>query len=203
MFVMYTPFHKPCSSSPFSLFPSFISLCSPLFSFVLRYGCSYSYMKHSIMSNETVEMMPPLLEDLIDRLVSTGVLPRSKRPNSAIINVYSEGDCIPPHIDHHDFDRPFCTVSMLSTQNMVLGTKIKIINEGQFAGAESISLLRRSCLVLDGNGADVAKHCVPSVTQERVSITFRCMQKKWSKEIEQKQWFRDMEYEAKEGKSRF
>ena len=75
-------------------------------------------MKHSIMSNEAVELLPPMLEDLIDRLVASGVLPREKRPNSAIINVYSEGDCIPPHIDHHDFTRPFCTVSMLSTQVM-------------------------------------------------------------------------------------
>ena len=28
-------------------------------------------------------------------------------------------------------------------------------------------------LVLDGNGANVAKHCVPSVHSDRVSITFR------------------------------
>ena len=30
-----------------------------------------------------------------------------------------------------------------------------------------------SVLVLDGNGANVAKHCVPSVSSDRVSITFR------------------------------
>ena len=28
-------------------------------------------------------------------------------------------------------------------------------------------------LVLDGNGADVSKHCIPSVRADRVSITFR------------------------------
>ena len=28
-------------------------------------------------------------------------------------------------------------------------------------------------LVLDGNGANVAKHCVPAVRADRVSITFR------------------------------
>jgi hypothetical protein len=30
-----------------------------------------------------------------------------------------------------------------------------------------------SVLVLDGNGANVAKHCVPAVGADRVSITFR------------------------------
>ena len=30
-----------------------------------------------------------------------------------------------------------------------------------------------SVLVLQGNGADVAKHCVPAVRGERISITFR------------------------------
>ena len=32
---------------------------------------------------------------------------------------------------------------------------------------------REYLLVLDGNGANVAKHCVPSVSTDRVSITFR------------------------------
>ena len=30
-----------------------------------------------------------------------------------------------------------------------------------------------SCLVLKGNGADIAKHCVPAVTKPRISITLR------------------------------
>jgi hypothetical protein len=39
-----------------------------------------------------------------------------------------------------------------------------------------------SVLVLDGNGANVAKHCVPSVRSERVSITFRKIgHKDWKK----------------------
>ncbi|KAF5197918.1 2-oxoglutarate (2OG) and Fe(II)-dependent oxygenase superfamily protein [Thalictrum thalictroides] len=33
----------------------------------------------------------------------------------------------------------------------------------------------RSVLVLNGNGADVAKHCVPAVLTKRISITFRKM----------------------------
>ncbi len=33
-----------------------------------------------------------------------------------------------------------------------------------------------SCLVLKGNGADVAQHCVPPVKRKRMSITLRRMQ---------------------------
>ena len=33
----------------------------------------------------------------------------------------------------------------------------------------------RSVLVLNGNGADKAKHAIPSVSTERISITFRKM----------------------------
>ncbi|XP_054818588.1 RNA demethylase ALKBH9B-like isoform X2 [Prosopis cineraria] len=38
-----------------------------------------------------------------------------------------------------------------------------------------IRRLIRSVLVLNGNGADVAKHCVPAVSSKRISITFRRM----------------------------
>jgi len=34
-------------------------------------------------------------------------------------------------------------------------------------------LLAGSCLVLKGNGADVAQHCVPPVNARRMSITLR------------------------------
>ena len=44
---------------------------------------------------------------------------------------------------------------------------------GEFAAPFSLPLPVGSVLVLDGNGANVAKHCVPSVSTDRVSITFR------------------------------
>lgn len=54
--------------------------------------------------------MPRVLQALVRRLVRWGVLPAAKAPDSAIINIYEPEDCIPPHIDHHDFTRPFCTL---------------------------------------------------------------------------------------------
>ena len=57
-----------------------------------------------------MEPLPRVLQALVRRLVRWGVLPAAKAPDSAIINIYEPEDCIPPHIDHHDFTRPFCTL---------------------------------------------------------------------------------------------
>jgi len=38
------------------------------------------------------------------------------RSGCALPFALPQGDCIPPHVDHFDFVRPFCTVSLLSTQ---------------------------------------------------------------------------------------
>ncbi|KAK3184837.1 hypothetical protein Dsin_032123 [Dipteronia sinensis] len=85
------------------------------------------------------------------------------------------GDCIPPHIDHHDFLRPFCTVSFLTECNILFGSNLKVLSPGEFSGPVSIPLPVGSVLILNGNGADIAKHCVPAVPAKRISITFRKM----------------------------
>lgn len=103
------------------------------------------------------------------------MLPGTSIPDSCIINIYDVGDCIPPHIDHHDFLRPFSTLSLLSECNIIFGSKLNIVGEGQFDGPLSIPLHVGSVLVLKGNGADIAKHAVPGVPSKRISITFRKM----------------------------
>lgn len=60
-------------------------------------------------------------------------MPKTKEPDTAIVNVYDSEDCIPPHIDHHDFDRPFCTISLLSEESIMFGTKIISRGPGDFA----------------------------------------------------------------------
>ena len=95
-----------------------------------------------ILPAERVCGLPPLLLDVVERMERRGIFGAARhptrvapasvlscspsafaaplfqgtRPDSAIINFYSEGDCIPPHIDHHDFARPFVTLSLLSEQ---------------------------------------------------------------------------------------
>ncbi|XP_059293065.1 RNA demethylase ALKBH9B [Lycium ferocissimum] len=147
----------------------------------IQFGCCYNYAldksgnSPGILKSATVDPLPDLMKVMIRRLVRWHVMPPTCVPDSCIINIYEEGDCIPPHIDNHDFVRPFCTVSFLSECNIVFGSNLKIVGPGEFAGAIAIPLPVGSVLVLNGNGADVAKHCVPAVPAKRISITFRRM----------------------------
>lgn len=93
-----------------------------------------------ILRNEFVDPIPNLLKVIIRRLVQWHVLPPSCVPDSCIVNIYDEGDCIPPHIDNHDFVRPFCTVSFLSECDIVFGSNLKIVGPGEFSGAAAIPL---------------------------------------------------------------
>ncbi|XWS33853.1 hypothetical protein CRYUN_Cryun22dG0118600 [Craigia yunnanensis] len=147
----------------------------------LQFGCCYNYAMdkngnpHGILQNEVVDPIPHLFKVIIRRLVRWHVLPRTCVPDSCIVNIYEEGDCIPPHIDNHDFVRPFCTLSFLSECNIVFGSNLKVVGAGEFSGSIAIPLPVGSVLVLNGNGADIAKHCVPAVPTKRISITLRKM----------------------------
>lgn len=147
----------------------------------IQFGCCYNYavMKDGtppgILQSEQVDPIPHLFKVMIRRLVGWHVLPPTCVPDSCIVNIYEEGDCIPPHIDHHDFVRPFCTVSFVSQCDILFGSSLKIEGPGEFSGSFAIPLPVGSVLVINGNGADVTKHCVPAVPTKRISITFRKM----------------------------
>ncbi|XP_057529678.1 RNA demethylase ALKBH9B-like isoform X1 [Amaranthus tricolor] len=147
----------------------------------IQFGCCYNYATDKngnppgILKREEVDPLPPLFKVIVKRLIRWHVLPPTCVPDSCIVNIYDAGDCIPPHIDNHDFVRPFCTISFLSVCNIVFGTDLKIVGPGEFTGSMAIPLPVGSVLVLNGNGADVAKHCVPAVPSKRISITFRRM----------------------------
>lgn len=147
----------------------------------MQFGCCYNYAMDKngnppgIIRDEEVDPLPPMFKQMIKRMVRWHILPPTCIPNSCIVNIYDEGDCIPPHVDHHDFLRPFCTVSFLTECNILFGSNLKIVGPGEFSGPVSIPLPVGSVLILNGNGADVAKHCVPAVPTKRISITFRKM----------------------------
>ncbi|CAN6191459.1 unnamed protein product [Urochloa humidicola] len=147
----------------------------------IQFGCCYNYATDKngnppgIIRTIVSDPMPDLFKTMIKRLVRWQVLPTSCVPDSCIVNIYEPADCIPPHIDSHDFVRPFCTVSFLSECNILFGTNLKSPAPGEFTGSIAIPLPVGSVLVLNGNGADVAKHCVPAVPTKRISITFRKM----------------------------
>lgn len=48
----------------------------------------------------------------------------------------AQEDCIPPHIDHHDFSRPFCTLSLLSEQPIMFGSRLYPMGPGVFGGSD-------------------------------------------------------------------
>ncbi|KAL7104049.1 hypothetical protein ACP275_08G220000 [Erythranthe tilingii] len=147
----------------------------------LQFGCCYNYALDrqgnppGILKNGTVDPLPDLFKVMIRRLVRWNVLPPTCVPDSCIVNIYEKDDCIPPHIDNHDFVRPFCTVSFLSECEILFGSKLTSVRAGEFTGSFAIALPVGSVLVINGNGADVAKHCVPAVPSRRISITFRKM----------------------------
>ncbi|KAG8089759.1 hypothetical protein GUJ93_ZPchr0011g27851 [Zizania palustris] len=147
----------------------------------IQFGCCYNYATDKngnppgIIRTITSDPMPGLFKVMIKRLVRWHVLPTTCIPDSCIVNIYDPGDCIPPHIDSHDFVRPFCTVSFLSECSILFGSNLKVAGPGEFIGSIAIPLPVGSVLILNGNGADVAKHCVPAVPSKRISITFRKM----------------------------
>jgi alkylated DNA repair dioxygenase AlkB len=51
------------------------------------------------------------------RLQSAGIVDGpDERPDTCVVNVYAPGSWLPPHVDSEAFDRPFWTVSLLSSQ---------------------------------------------------------------------------------------
>ncbi|KAL5769244.1 hypothetical protein ACOSQ2_016027 [Xanthoceras sorbifolium] len=147
----------------------------------IQFGCCHNYAVDrngnppGIVREEEVDPLPLLFKQMIKRMVRWHVLPPTCIPNSCVVNIYDEGDCIPPHIDHHDFLRPICTVSFLTECNILFGSNLKVTGPGEFSGPVSIPLPVGSVLILNGNGANIAKHCVPAVPAKRISITFRKM----------------------------
>ena len=99
-----------------------------------------------------------------------GIVPRDRCPDTAIINVYEVDDCIPPHIDHHDFDRPFCTISLLSEESILFSNRITPVSPGVFDCDYSIKLpvgewgytcpCRR---LLESASISLTKGCLPTV----------------------------------------
>ncbi|KAG5548674.1 hypothetical protein RHGRI_014127 [Rhododendron griersonianum] len=112
----------------------------------IQFGCCYNYAVDKngnppgIVRDEDVDPLPSLFKQMIKRMVRWHVLPPTCVPNSCIVNIYEAGDCIPPHIDHHDFVRPFCTVSFLTECNILFGASLKVVDAGEFSGPVSIPL---------------------------------------------------------------
>jgi len=115
------------------------------------------------------------VQKLVNHLIDEGYLDKEVRPDSCIINQYGKGDCIPPHVDHESYYRPISTLSLLGEEPMLVGTKFQTVKSCAWKPTvgTSVTLPRRSLLLLGGNSGNVSKHCISSCRGERISITLR------------------------------
>ncbi|KAJ1381291.1 Alpha-ketoglutarate-dependent dioxygenase AlkB-like [Sesbania bispinosa] len=111
----------------------------------IQFGCCYNYAVDKngnppgIIRDEEVDPLPPVFKQMIKRMVRWNIVPPTCIPDRCIVNIYDVGDCIPPHIDHHDFVRPFYTVSFLNECKILFGSNLHV-SLGEFSGPASISL---------------------------------------------------------------
>ena len=89
------------------------------------------------------------------------------------VEVYERGDCSPPQLEDHGFERPVCVATLASEQWVVMGQKTKVPEAGRFRGDLEVRVPRGSVLVFTGNSADVVQRSVPSVTGRFVTVTLR------------------------------
>ena len=160
--------------------PSIVSLSLPLLLTgnqreAIMYGGFFDFNRARPGKRGLVPPFPPILERLVDELLSNDYLPPDVRPDSCIINQYDVGDCIPPHVDHASYARPISTLSLLGEEPMLVGTRFRTVKSSTWVPTcgKTITLPRRSLLVLGGNSGNISKHCISACKGERISITLR------------------------------
>ncbi|EXC05040.1 hypothetical protein L484_019288 [Morus notabilis] len=129
------------------------------------------------LKDRRTEAIPPLLQDVAERLVSMQVA--TVKPDSCIIDFYNEGDHSQPHLWPSWFGRPVC-VLFLTECDMTFGRVFAIDHPGDYRGALKLSLKPGSLLAMQGKSADFAKHAIPSLRRQRILVTFTKSQPKKS-----------------------
>ncbi|KAL8520820.1 hypothetical protein ACS0TY_011393 [Phlomoides rotata] len=115
-----------------------------------------------------IEPIPALLQDVIERLLTEQVV--SNKPDTAIIDIFNEGDHSQPHIWPQWFGRPVC-VMFLTECEMSFGKVMTVDHPGDYRGALELSLSPGSLLVMQGRCTDFARHAIPSMRKQRILVT--------------------------------
>ena len=141
----------------------------------LQYGGFFDFNRGRPGKRGLVPPFPPILERLVANLVKRGFIDASLNPDSCIINSYAPGDCIPPHTDHAAYARPILTLSLLGEEPILVGRSFRSTRACTWEPivGRSVTLPRRSLLLLGGASGSIAKHCVSACAGPRVSITLR------------------------------
>ncbi|KAH6773941.1 hypothetical protein C2S51_012345, partial [Perilla frutescens var. frutescens] len=115
-----------------------------------------------------IEPIPVLLQDVIERLLTENVV--SVKPDSAIIDIFNEGDHSQPHIWPQWFGRPVCVI-FLTVCEMSFGKVIAVDTPGTYRGALKLSLSPGSIIAMEGRSADFARHAISSLQKQRILVT--------------------------------
>ena len=131
------------------------------------------HVKCNKVDNAAVEPIPHVLLGLLDQFETAGIFAVADRPDTCCVNIYELGSWLPPHVDSEAFERPFCTLSLLSPQRVIFGEAIDG-HAGEWSGQISVMMPPGSVLRVAGTAAGPAwKHALPRATARRVSLTFR------------------------------
>ena len=138
---------------------------------MLQYG---AFTKCNKVIPTSMLPLPPILEQLLDMLQAAGIVGGpDERPDTCVVNVYAPGSWLPPHVDSEAFDRPFWTVSLLSSQEAVFGETITGA-QGEWHGPLRFRMTVGSVLRVGGEAAGpTCRHALPRATAARISLTFR------------------------------
>lgn len=80
---------------------------------VVHFGHVFDYSTNSASEWKEADPIPPVINSLIDRLISDKYI--TERPDQVTANVYESGHGIPSHYDTHSaFDDPIVSISLLS-----------------------------------------------------------------------------------------
>jgi hypothetical protein len=124
--------------------------------------------------------LPEQLVQVVDLLIQKQIIAETERFDSCTINLYRQGQWVPPHIDNPAFARPFVTVSLLSDQLMILGRGIvwppnELPEAIDGYEGEELRLMLPVCSAVrvEKEAANIHEHAIPPVTEDRISLTFR------------------------------
>lgn len=124
-----------------------------------------------------VESIPPLFQDIIERLVASQVM--TVKPDACIVDFFNEGEHSQPNNWPSWFRRPVYMLS-LTECDMTFGRIIVSEHPGDHRGVVKLTLAPGSLLVMQGKSADFAKQALPSIHKQRILITFTKSQPKSS-----------------------
>ena len=157
---------------------------------VKLYGEPYFYTGSKITEPDPI---PPQLDKLVDLLSSQFSLSESERPNSILVNYFPANnglDTNNTHLAMHSDDES----SILADSKIItlsIGATRRVVFESKHSRnklKEELEVSSNSVYIMSRRSQNWFRHGVPpppqgDVTDERFSITFRCLKKQFSRSI--------------------